>query len=40
MPSTDDSLEGIALSLEETGENHLRISVFSEAQGLQMVLFR
>lgn len=33
-------LEGIALSRVEAGENHLRISVFSETQGLQTVLFR
>jgi recombinational DNA repair protein (RecF pathway) len=32
-------LEGIALSRVEAGENHLRISVFSETQGLQTVLF-
>jgi len=40
MSTNAHSLEGIALSRVETGENHLRISVFSEILGLQTVLFR
>ena len=40
MSTNAHSLEGIALSRVETGENHLRISVFSETLGLQTVLFR
>ena len=40
MSTIAHSLEGIALSRVEAGENHLRISVFSETLGLQTVLFR
>ena len=40
MSTIAHSLEGIALNRVETGENHLRISVFSESLGLQTVLFR
>jgi recombinational DNA repair protein (RecF pathway) len=40
MSTIAHSLEGIVLSRVETGENHLRISVFSETLGLQTVLFR
>ena len=40
MSTIAHSLEGIALSRAEAGENHLRINIFSGTEGLQAVLFR
>lgn len=40
MVSPAQTIEGIVLSQVETGENHLRVSVFCGSEGLQVVLLR
>ena len=40
MPSPVQALEGTILDRVETGESHLRISLFSGRNGLRVVLFR
>ena len=40
MPAPVQSMEGTILDRVETGESHLRISLFSGQNGLQIVLFR